>query len=184
MGKHNKFTFRQNSRRAAIIIYDWIGAIVAALTVILLLLTYLLRIVGVDGDSMQPTMQHGDRLLLTYTASKLERGDIVVIDRYDDDPLIKRVIARGGDTIEIANNKVYVNNVELVEPYIKGTTTARDMNSKITIPPGYIFVMGDNRTVSKDSRMNTVGLISEKDVVGTARWCVWPPESFGAIYDN
>ena len=184
MGKHNKFTFRQHSRRAAIVVYDWIAAIVAALTAILIVLTYLLRIVAVDGDSMIPTMQDGDRLLLTYTSSGLEQGDIVVIDRYDTAPLIKRVIASGGDTIEIVNSKVFVNNVQLVEPYIKGTTSPRDMDTKITIPPGYIFVMGDNRTVSKDSRMDVVGLISEKDVVGKARWCIWPPESFGAIYDK
>lgn len=183
MRKHDKFTFRLNSRRAAIVIYDWIGAVIAALTAIVVILTYILRVVGVDGDSMQPTMQNGDRLLLTYTCSELEQGDIVVIDRYDTEPLIKRVIATGGDTIEIVNTKVYVNNVMLVEPYIKGTTTARDMSGKLTVPPGYIFVMGDNRTVSKDSRMNAVGLISEKDVVGKARWCIWPPKSFGSIRD-
>lgn len=183
MGKHNKFTFRQNSRRAAIVVYDWMGAIVAALIVIVLILTYLLRIVGVDGDSMQPTMQNGDRLLLTYTTSGLAQGDIVVIDRYDTAPLIKRVIAKSGDTVEIVGSQVYVNNVRLVEPYIKGTTTPRDMVGKITIPPGYIFVMGDNRTISKDSRMNAVGLIFEKDVVGKARWCIWPPASFGSVYD-
>lgn len=183
MAKHNKYTFRQNSRRVAIAVYDWLGAVMAALIVIVLVLTYILRVVGVDGDSMVPTLLDGDRLLLTYAESDYEQGDIVVIDRYSNEPLIKRVIAVGGDAIEIINTQVYVNNVMLVEPYINGTTVSRDMNKKVIVPPGYVFVMGDNRTVSKDSRLNEIGLISEKDIVGRARWCIWPPTSFGSIYD-
>jgi len=183
MEKHRRYTFRQNSRRAAIAVYDWIAAVVVALIAIVLVLTYILRVVGVDGDSMVPTLLDGDRLLLTYAEAKYDQGDIVVIDRYNNEPLIKRVIAVGGDTIEIVDTQVYVNNVMLVEPYINGTTIARDMNKKVVVPSGYVFVMGDNRTVSKDSRMNEIGLISEKDIVGRARWCIWPPTSFGSIYD-
>lgn len=183
MGKHNKHLFRLNSRRAAITVYDWLAAAVAALIAIVIVLTYVLRVVGVDGDSMVPTLYHNDRLLLTYNTSELDQGDIIVIDRYSTEPLIKRVIAVGGDSVEIINTKVYVNNIELVEPYIKGTTVARDTKGKIRIPAGYVFVMGDNRSISKDSRMKEIGLISTKDIVGKVRWCVWPPTSFGNVYD-
>lgn len=183
MKKHEQYTFRQNSRRAAIVVYDWISAVVAALVVILLVLTYVLRVVGVDGDSMAPTLEHGDRLILTYMKDDFDQGDIVVIDRYNSEPLIKRVVAVGGDTIEIVNTKVYVNNVLLVEPYIEGTTVSRDMDKPVVVPNGYVFVLGDNRTISKDSRMSEIGLISEKDIVGKAQWCVWPPASFGNIYE-
>lgn len=183
MAKHNKHLFRLNSRRAAIAVYDWMGAVVAALIAIVVVLTYVLRVVGVDGDSMVPTLQDEDRLLLTYNSSHYAQGDIIVIDRYSEEPLIKRVIAVGGDTIEIVNTKVYVNDVELAEPYIQGTTVARDLKGKTVVPAGYLFVMGDNRSISKDSRMEEIGLISVKDVVGKARWCIWPPASFGSIYD-
>lgn len=182
-GKHNRYTFRQNSRRAAIAVYDWIGAIVASLTVIVLLLTYVLRVVGVDGGSMLPTLEDDDRLLLTYASDEFEYGDIVVIDRYAGEPLIKRVIAVGGDTIEIINTEVFVNGVRLSESYIRGNTVPRDMTGEVLVPEGFVFVMGDNRSVSKDSRMNEIGLISEKDIVGKALWRVWPPTAFGKIYE-
>lgn len=181
MGKHNKHTFRVYSRRAAIAVYDWIAAVVAALIAIVLVLTYVFRIVGVDGDSMTPTLMDGDRLVLTYSDAKYSQGDIVVIDRYNEEPLIKRVIAVGGDTVEIVNSQVYVNDVRLVESYVAGATQPRDLDGKMTIPSGYVFVMGDNRTVSKDSRTDEIGVISVKDIVGRARWCVWPPSSFGNV---
>ena len=155
----------------------------ASLTVIVLLLTYVMRIVGVDGGSMLTTLQHEDRLLLTYADNEFAYGDIVVIDRYSGEPLIKRVIAVGGDTIEIVNTQVVVNGVRLDEPYIQGSTVLRDMKGKVTIPDGYVFVMGDNRSISKDSRLNEIGLISVKDIVGKARWRVWPPSAFGKIYE-
>ena len=183
MGKHNKHIFRLNSRRAAVAVYDWIGAIVVALIAIVVALTYMLRVVGVDGDSMLPTLQDGDRLLLTYNTKTLDHGDIIVIDRYNDDPLIKRVIAVGGETISIENTTVYVNGIEMVETYIQGTTVARDVKDEMVVPAGYVFVMGDNRSISRDSRMNEIGLISVKDIVGKARWCIWPPKSFGRIYE-
>ena len=179
-GKHTQ-TFRQKSRRAASIIYDWVGGIVMALLVIALLLTYVFRIVAVDGDSMLPTLEDGDRLLLTYSYSEFEPGDVVVVDRYAEDPLIKRVIAVGGDTVEIVDTHVYVNNVMLQEPYIQGTTLPRDITGKVRVPDGYVFLMGDNRSVSKDSRMDEIGLISVKDIVGKVEFCVWPPTSIGKI---
>ena len=172
------------NRRALTAAFDWVSAIVVALAVLVLIMTFVFRVVGVDGDSMEPTLQHMDRLLLSYNA-EVEVGDIVVVDRYTDKPLIKRVIAVSGDQISITDAcNVYVNGELLDEPYIQGMTIPRDVDGTVVVPEGCIFVMGDNRTISKDSRMAEIGMISLKDVVGKAVFCVWPPESIGSIYDN
>ena len=188
MAKHNKHVFRLNSRRAAIVVYECLGVIVAALIAVLLTLTYVVRVVGVDGSSMMPTLKDNDRLLLTYYEETYDRGDIVVIDRYGDKPLIKRIIAIGNDTVEIEGGQVKVNDELLNEYYIQGTTELdpdSDGKKKWEVPEGFVFVMGDNRNpgASVDSRKDSIGLISVKDIVGRARWCIWPPSSFGSIHD-
>ena len=153
-----------------------------ALAVFSLLLSYVFRVVGVDGDSMLPTLNNEDRLLLSTFETEYQRGDIVVVDRYTDEPLIKRVIAVSGDTLEITGSGVVsVNGVVLDEPYIQGETLLFDFPGATKVPNGYLFVMGDNRSMSKDSRKAEIGLISIKDVVGTAVYRVWPLQSFGKI---
>ena len=169
-------------RRAAAPAYDWIGAMISALTVLVLLFTFCFRIVGVEGESMVPTLLDGDRLILTSVRRTYEAGDVVVVDRYTKEPLIKRVIAVAGDTIDITvNYAVIVNGQVLQEPYTQGRTVLRDFSGPVTIPEGYLFVMGDNRSVSLDSRSAEVDLVSVKDVVGVARLRVWPLERMGRI---
>lgn len=169
-------------RRLVVSAYDWVGTVVVALAVFSILLTYFFRIVGVDGDSMLPTLNNGDRLLLSAMDTEYKHGDIVVVDRYTDKPLIKRVIAVAGDTIDITSDGVVsINGSVIEEPYIQGTTILYDFPGTLTVPSGYLFVMGDNRSMSKDSRKAEIGLISVKDVVGTALYCVWPLQSFGEI---
>lgn len=173
---------KKTGRRFVVSIYDFVGTLVVALAVFALLFTYVIRIVGVDGDSMLPTLTDGDRLLLSTMDSEYQRGDIVVVDRYTTKPLIKRVIAVGGDTISIdANGVVAVNGTVLNETYIQGTTVLNDFSGEQEIPKGFLFVMGDNRTTSKDSRKTEIGLVSVKDVVGKAVYCVWPIQSFGSV---
>lgn len=163
-------------------VYDWVGTLIVSIIILSLLLTYAFRIVGVHGDSMLPTLKDGDRLLLSAFDTEYRYGDIVVVDRYTEEPLIKRVIACGGQTIAIdENGNVVVDGCVLAEPYIMGETLRKDFVGERTIPDGYLFVMGDNRGISKDSRMKEVDLISEKDVVGKALYRVWPTESFGEI---
>ena len=173
----------QRSRLAGI--FDWVGAMVTALVVLVLLFTFLFRNVGVDGDSMQPTLQHGDRLLLTALVDEYRAGDIVVVDRYTQKPLIKRVIAVAGDSVEIlSDGTLLVNDREQYEPYIQGKTVRRDMLQKITVPEGCLLIMGDNRTISKDSRMAEVGCVSVKDVVGKVLVRMWPLPGIGSVYGN
>ena len=169
-------------RRLVVFAYDIVGTVAIALAVFALMFAYLFRIVGVDGNSMAPTLQNGDRLLLSISGDKYEHGDVIVIDRYSEEPLVKRVIAVGGDILEIAaDGVVSVNGDVLEEPYIRGITVLNDFSGRIEVPKGYLFIMGDNRTVSKDSRKTEIGLVSVKDVVGRAFYCVWPPQNIGEI---
>lgn len=157
------------------LLFDIVSSLITALTVIVLLLTSFFRIVGVDGDSMQPTLYDGNRVVLWCAGDDYRAGDIVVADRYTKKPLIKRVIAVGGDTVYIDRDfAVYVNDVKQEEPFIQGVTEPRDLREKYTVPDGYLFVMGDNRTVSNDSRAAEIGPISEKDVIGKFLFRIWP----------
>lgn len=176
-----KHSHRKHSCRLVLAVYDWVGTMAIALSVFALLLAYVFRIVGVDGGSMLPTLKDGDRLLLSTSDQTYEYGDVIVVDRYTDEPLIKRVIAVGGDILTIADGIVSVNGTALDEPYTQGITLLNDFPGEMEIPKGYLFVMGDNRSVSKDSRKAEIGLISVKDVVGKAVYCVWPIQSLGKI---
>lgn len=169
-------------RRVFLLCYDLVGTLMIALIAFAVLTSFIVRVIGVDGISMEPTLQNGDLLMLDVTDDTYQCGDIVVVDRYTYSPLIKRIIAVEGDTLSITSDgRVYLNGALLKEEYIQGKTILRDFTGEITVPRGYLFVMGDNRSVSKDSRMNEVGLISVKDVVGKAEFCFWPLQSFGKV---
>ena len=180
--ERGSYPMTDKGRKVVYSLYDLCGTLVVALCVFALLFAFVVRIVTVDGSSMLPSFQDGDRLLLSVTDKHYDRGDVVVVDRYTDEPLIKRVIAVGGDTISInADGRVFINGKYIYEGYIQGETVLRDFSGEVKVPQGYLFIMGDNRTTSKDSRSAEIGLVSVKDVVGKAIFCVWPMQSFGKI---
>ncbi len=164
-------------------LYEWVEAAMVSLIVIVLLFTFVCRIVRVDGSSMENTLANNDRLLLFNMHYTPDYGDIVVIMRENEEPLIKRVIAMSGDTVEIDDKtfEVIVNGKVLTEPYIKGVTVNRDFLGEKTVPEGCLFVLGDHRTVSSDSRSETIGFVSEDDVMGEATFRIWPLTGFGMV---
>ncbi len=173
----------KTSRRMVSGLYDLIGTMVSTLVIIVMIFTFLVRGVAVDGTSMVPTLKNNDRLFLSRLSSEYTYGDIVVIDRYIDEPLIKRVVAISGDIVEITETgQLLVNGQVQEEPYTIGETVPRDMNGPVLVPPGYVFVLGDNRAISNDSRSAEIGMISVKDIVGKAIWRYWPLPSFGGVY--
>ncbi len=175
----------RRSRHLLSALLDCLGAMIVALVVLTLIFTLFLRYVGVDGDSMLPTLHHGDRLLLYTAGDTYEPGDIIVVGRLENEPLIKRVIAVAGDKVEVTEDgKVVINGTAQKETYIQGENVQRDMEGPVTVPDGHLFVLGDNRTVSKDSRLHEIGFIPVQDVVGKAVLRLWPLESIGGVYKN
>lgn len=181
-GEAEKFHMDQNT--VARSVYDWIEAAVFSLVCVVLVFTFLVRIVGVKGPSMENTLFENDRLLLTSLFYTPERGDIVVINRYVEDPLIKRVIAVAGDTLEIdpvAQQVILNGEVQDESAYTDFSTPPIDMIGEIYVPEGYVFVMGDHRTDSHDSRSADIGLVRVKDIVGKAVFRIWPFQDVGFL---
>ncbi len=187
---------KQSEGEGVASLYEWVEAAVFSLIVVVLVFAFIFRIVGVDGTSMMPTLRDYDRLILTHFLYEPERGDIVVINRYDNEPLVKRIVAVGGDTVEVTEagdvllKKAGQAEAQVLnEPYIQeGVKTWRNqMNGPVTVPEGYVFVMGDNRGpgCSHDSRSGEAGLlfVDERDLMGKAVYRIWPFESFGGLYD-
>lgn len=164
-------------------IYDWMQCIVAALVACVLIFTFVGRIIGVDGGSMLPTLEDGDKVIITNLYTKLEYGDIVVLTKreFSREPIVKRVIATEGQTVDInfQAGEVWVDGKLLDEPYINAATTRQlDVSFPVTIPEGCIFVMGDNRNKSTDSRASTIGFVDTRCVLGKAVNIIWPASRF------
>lgn len=173
-------------KRLLSIVYDVGETVIYAIIIIALLFTFVVRLVGVHGDSMKNTLQTGDRLLLWTVGYTPQYGDIVVVDRYAQEPLIKRVIALEGDIIDIdpQTGKVTVNGSVLNEPYISTPTDVKEFQGPQTVPQGMVFVMGDNRLYSNDSRKAEIGFVEVSDIVGRAVFRVWPLNDMGSLLDR
>ncbi len=176
----------ENKDDAKLAILEWYDSLVFALAIIVLCFVFAVRIIMVSGPSMIPTLQDNDRLLIQSMVYTPKPGDVVVIDGYIDygKPIVKRIIALGGDVVDIdaATNAVSVNGKVLDEPYISAPTTpGTDLQYPVTVPPNKIFVMGDNRPRSGDSRMHDIGFIDTRDILGKVLLRILPFSSAGVI---
>ncbi|MBO5420895.1 MAG: signal peptidase I [Clostridia bacterium] len=177
-------------------IFDLSGSIVTAIIIIFILFTFVFRPASVVGESMLPTLQNGD-WLITMPQSEYEYGDIVVFtpdehmtnhegEPQNGEPYIKRVIATEGQTVDInfVSGQVMVNGKTIDEPYIlEITKEASDVSFPVTVPEGKLFVMGDNRNNSRDSRTSGVGFVDKETVLGKAVFRLLPLGKFD-VYEN
>jgi signal peptidase I len=160
---------------------EMLETILLALVLFLIINTLTARI-RVEGSSMVPSLNHNNYVIvnrLAYRLGEVERGDVVVFKfpHNKEEDYIKRVIALPGETIEISNGFVYINGQPIEEPYIKAPL-ARDYPA-VTVPPEMVYVMGDNRNDSSDSRR--WGALSEGDIIGKAVFVYWPFPDFGVV---
>ena len=168
-------------------VYDVLDSFKGAVVAVFIIFALVFRVVGVEGDSMNPTLDSGDWLAVSSISSGFKAGDIVIVTQpwERNVPIIKRVIAVGGDTVDInfRTHEVKVNGVVLDEPYIAEPTTLRyDVEFPLTVDEGKLFVMGDNRNDSVDSRSSAIGLIDERYVLGKAVMRILPVGD-SKIYD-
>mgnify|MGYP003584988351 FL=1 len=158
-------------------IKDWVVSILIAVVLAFFIRYFIVELYMVEGPSMRPTLVNSERLVVNkfiYRFKQPERGDVLVF-RYPRDPsrdFIKRVIAVAGDTIEIKDGRVFLNGQLQNEPYILEKT--RSSYSLATVPEGTIFVMGDNRNNSEDSRFKDVGFVPLDMIKGKAVMVFWP----------
>ena len=181
----------KGDHKAGKVLRDWVVVIAVALAAALVVRVYVLQQFYISGPSMETTMFSNDRVLvnkLSYRLHDIHRGDVVVFDRVTmngsvvaHDDLIKRVIGLAGETVEIRRCTVYIDGIPLNEPYLPSRDTIQsDPTARcrvvtmrpVEVPARHIFVMGDNRPESFDSR--SFGSISESLVVGRAFAVVWP----------
>ena len=167
-------------------VLEWYEALISAALVLVLVFSFFFRIIQVDGSSMVPTLVNGDKLIVWGAGYTPQRGDVVIVDSYTSygKPLVKRVIAKGGDTVSIdyATGTVAVNGEVLQEDYIaEPTYLGYDVQFPYTVPEGTVFVMGDNRNQSLDSRSTYVGCIDERDILGKVLVCFMPFTDFGVV---
>lgn len=167
-------------------LFDWAEALVFALAVLVLTCAFIVRPSSVDGDSMYPTLHDKDQLLVSSLAYSVpSRGDVVVLmaDDFMENPLVKRVIGIGGDVINITENgDVSVNNETMLEPYINEQTVfLGDVEFPFTVPQGQVFVMGDNRNASSDSRLNQVGTVPYEKIIGRVVVRLFPFNRMGQV---
>lgn len=172
--------------------YEWAEAVVFSLAFVVLVFSLIFKIAGVSGVSMENTLNMGvvdedqklDRLIISDIRYTPKHGDIVVINTSNLGLIIKRVIGVEGDTVNIDFNKhiVYLNGKALSEPYTKEPTSLRaDTVFPLTVQKGHVFVMGDNRNNSHDSRFSDIGQVDVHNIIGKAYFRIYPFSRFGPI---
>ena len=169
-------------------VYETVSSLVSALLVVVLVFTFLVRLMGVSGPSMIPTLQDSDRLLVVNSllCGDYQVGDIVIArkETFDSKPIVKRVIATAGQTVDIDfdDGVVYVDGKALDEPYVNEPVHDREnFEGKITVPEGCVFVMGDNRNASTDSRDARLGCVDTRYIMGRVYFTLFPVKNIGVV---
>lgn len=170
--------------------YTWLHDLITCVAVVMVVFVFLLRLIVVSGPSMTPTLLNGDRVILlsNFLYRDVEVGDVVVmqIPSFGEEAIVKRVIAKGGQTVDIdfEAGEVYVDGVLLEEDYINDLTHLSYLDGPsfpVTVPEGCLFVMGDNRNESADSRYGPIGMVDERRVLGRVMTIIWPVSRFGMV---
>nr|WP_245831816.1 signal peptidase I [Oceanobacillus senegalensis] len=155
---------------------EWGKAIIIAIVIAFLLRTFIFATSIVQGESMDPTLENGERVIfnkLVYLLDEPERGDIVIIQRPTKN-YVKRVIGLPGETIEIVNGELFINGEKYIQTFLTEEAKLQTNNfGPVTVPDEQYFVMGDNRAISKDSR-NGLGLIQESEIIGKSEVIIYP----------
>jgi len=161
--------------------YEWVRSLVGAVLTITLVFTFAVRMMGVRGHSMVPTLQEGDRLIVvnSWLCGDYQYGDIVIAykESFDAEPIVKRVIATEGQTVDIdfTLGRVFVDGELLQEDYINDLTYLDEGTQfPLTLGEGELFLMGDNRNRSSDSRDSNLGPVDERLIIGKAVLLVFP----------
>lgn len=182
-------------------LYEWLQILVLVLVCVIGLFTFVVGIVGVDGSSMYPTLHDRDVMIVQRLAYTPKSGDVIVLRKdntFQDRALVKRIIATGGQTVYIDYdaNTITVDGVVLDEPYINRERDShygddpmavrtdldhRYINTEFTVPEGYLFVCGDNRNNSSDSRVAELGMVDERYVLGHVLFVLFPFTHFGSV---
>jgi len=169
-------------------LWEWTKALLIAFAIAAFIRYFLFTPIVVDGDSMMPTLENGDRMIVnkfSYKIGEPNRFDIVVFHAPEQKDYIKRVIGVPGDFVEYKDDQLYINGEPIDEPYLDaykaeisegnltGDFSLKDIDPSLdVIPEGYVFVMGDNRRFSKDSRH--IGIVDQKEIIGNTSIIFWP----------
>lgn len=182
-------------------LFEWLELLAIVLVIIVTLFTFVVSIVGVDGSSMYPTLHNRDLMLVQRIAYEPRQGDVIVLRKdntFGNQALVKRVIATGGQTVYIDydTNTITVDGQTLEEPYLNyeyddlyGSDYMADrvdldpryVNQEFTVPEGCVFVCGDNRNHSSDSRVSQLGMVDECYVIGRVLMVFFPFADFGLV---
>ena len=177
--------------------FEWLEVVVSAMLAVVIIFTFVFRVATIVGDSMKDTFYENEKIIITDWFYTPKVGDVVVVSRnvsndYHTDesegPIIKRIIATEGQTVDIDFNKgiVYVDGVALDEPYTRTPTNLHyDIQFPVRVPDNHVFCLGDNRNESLDSRSSRIGnngMIDERYILGKAVFRVFPFDRFGGVY--
>ncbi|PSL42177.1 signal peptidase I [Planomicrobium soli] len=174
-------------------VWEWSKALLIAFGLAAIIRFFFFTPIVVDGESMMPTLEHGDRMIVNkigYNVGVPDRFDIVVFHAPEEKDYIKRIIGLPGDHLAYEDDQLYINGEVVEEPYldaykegITGTLTEdftlEDIIGEEVVPEGHVFVMGDNRRASKDSRM--IGPVPMEEVIGSTNFVFWPMAEAGVV---